>query len=192
MWRTQKPVFIFNGRSGNGKLLAKWIHKASPRNRSNFVVLNYGKLYLKNPMESERFGHEKGAFTGAHNRKIGRLEQANGGTLFLDEVTEMSPQLQVKLLRVLQDGEFERVGGNTTLTTNLRIIAASNRHIPEAIELGQFREDLFYRLNVIPMHLPPLSERLEDIPLLVEHFLQRQAHKIIVQSNPSPKPRCTH
>lgn len=173
---SEASVFL-TGKSGTGKsLLAKWIHKASPRNRNHFVVLNCGAI-PENLMESELFGHEKGAFTGAHNRKIGRLEQANGGTLFLDEVTEMSPQLQVKLLRVLQDGEFERVGGNSTLTTNLRIIAASNRNIPEAIAQGQFREDLFYRLNVIPMHLPPLSERLEDIPLLVEHFLQRQAHK---------------
>jgi len=171
---SEASVFL-TGKSGTGKsLLAKWIHKASPRNRGQFVVLNCGAI-PENLMESELFGHEKGAFTGAHNRKIGRLEQANGGTLFLDEVTEMSPQLQVKLLRVLQDGEFERVGGNTTLMTNLRIIAASNRNIPEAIAQGQFREDLYYRLNVIPMHLPPLSERLEDIPLLVEHFLQRQS-----------------
>ena len=128
-------------------------------------------------MESELFGHEKGSFTGAIKSKRGRFEQANNGTLFLDEVTEMSPFLQVKLLRVLQEGEFERVGGTKTLRTNMRVIAASNRNLEQAIADGTLREDLYYRLNVVQLTMPDLCTRSGDIPLLVEHFLQTSADK---------------
>ncbi len=173
---TEASVFLV-GASGTGKsLLARWIHNASHRNKGKFVVLNCGAI-PETLMESELFGHEQGAFTGARHTKIGRLEQANGGTLFLDEVTEMTPQLQVKLLRVLQDGEFERVGGTETKHTNMRVISASNRNLEEAIAQGDFRSDLFYRLNVVQLKMPPLKERRDDIPLLVEHFLKAQALK---------------
>ncbi len=173
---TNASVFLV-GESGTGKsLLAKWIHKTSLRNAGRFIVLNCGAI-PENLMESELFGHEKGSFTGANQTKVGRLEQADGGTLFLDEVTEMAPQLQVKLLRVLQDGEFERVGGTQTLRTNMRVIAASNRNVEQAVEEGRLRADLYYRLNVVQLKMPPLRERLDDIPLLVEHFLQVQANK---------------
>ena len=165
------------GKSGTGKsLLARRIHNASPRNSAAFITLNCGAI-PENLMESEMFGHEKGAFTGAGKRKSGKFELANQGTLFLDEVTEMAPRLQVKLLRVLQEGEFERIGGSETLRSHARIIAASNQDIEKAIAEGGFREDLYYRLNVIQIVLPSLSERKEDIPLLVESFLKKHAKK---------------
>ena len=173
---TEASVFLV-GSSGTGKsLLARWIHNASPRNGGEFVVVNCGAI-PENLMESELFGHEKGSFTGAVKSKRGRFEQANNGTLFLDEVTEMSPFLQVKLLRVLQEGEFERVGGTKTLRTNMRIIAASNRNLEQAIADGILREDLYYRLNVVQLTMPDLYTRSGDIPLLVEHFLQTSADK---------------
>lgn len=173
---SEASVFLL-GASGTGKsMLAKWIHSASRRNNGQFVTINCASI-PETLMESELFGYEKGAFTGANNKKLGKLEQADRGTLFLDEVTEMTPQIQVKLLRVLQDGEFERVGGNQTITTNLRVIAASNRNIQEAIQSGRFREDLYYRLNVVQIELPELHKRHEDIPILIQYFLERQSKK---------------
>ncbi len=173
---TEASVFLV-GASGTGKsLLARWIHNASPRNGGEFIVVNCGAI-PETLMESELFGHEKGAFTGAVKAKKGRFEQANNGTLFLDEVTEMSQFLQVKLLRVLQEGEFERVGGTKTLRTNMRVIAASNRNLEEAIQQGILRSDLYYRLNVVQLTMPDLCTRSGDIPLLVEYFLQLSAEK---------------
>ena len=169
-------VFL-EGSSGTGKsMLAKWIHERSPCRDKKMVVLNCGAI-PESLMESELFGHEKGAFTGANQRRIGKFEQANGSTLFLDEVTEMSSQLQVKLLRVLQDGSFERVGGNQTLRTNVRLIAATNREPSEAIASGKLREDLFYRLNVVQLELPDLKQRIDDIPPLVSHFITRHSQR---------------
>ncbi len=165
------------GKSGTGKsLLAKQIHNASRRNAKPFITLNCGAI-PENLMESEMFGHEKGAFTSAMRRKQGRFELANQGTLFLDEVTEMAPHLQVKLLRVLQEGEFERVGGSETLKTQTRIIAASNQNIQQSVNEGHFRADLYYRLNVIQFTLPSLEDRKDDIPLLVEYFLNKHCQK---------------
>ena len=159
------------GESGTGKgRLARHIHTASPRNERPFVTVNCASL-PETLLESELFGYEKGAFTGATQRKEGRFGLAQGGTLFLDEITEMLPSVQVKLLRVLQDGEYERVGGTETLQADLRIIAATNRDIDADVADGRFRKDLFYRLNVIRLTLPTLAERREDIALLSQHFL---------------------
>ena len=169
-------VFIA-GESGTGKgVLARYIHKASPRRDRRMVTVNCAAL-PENLMESELFGHEAGAFTGAQGRRQGRFELAEGGTLFLDEVTEMTPQVQVKLLRVLQEGEYERVGGTRTLQADVRVIAATNRDPEAAIAEGRLRADLFYRLNVIRLDLPPLRERRDDIPLLVRHFIARYAER---------------
>ena len=163
------------GESGTGKgKLAKHIHAASPRRAKRLVTVNCGAL-AEGLLESELFGHEAGAFTGAAGRREGRFELAQGGTLFLDEVTEMSPALQVKLLRVLQDGEFERVGGSRTLTADVRVLAATNREPEEAVKQGVLREDLYYRLNVIRLDLPPLRDRADDVPLLAMHFLRLHA-----------------
>lgn len=173
---SEASVFLI-GASGTGKSrLARWIHQASPRSNAPFVVLNCGAI-PESLLESEMFGHEKGAFTNASQRKIGKFEAAHNGTLFLDEVTEMAPHLQVKLLRVLQDGEFERVGGVKTLHSNVRIIAATNRDPAQAISEGQLRQDIYYRLNVIQLELPSLQDRQEDIPLLANHFLRVHATK---------------
>ncbi|RJQ22408.1 MAG: sigma-54-dependent Fis family transcriptional regulator [Nitrospiraceae bacterium] len=167
---TDSTVLI-TGESGTGKeLVAKAIHYQSSRFRNPFVPLNCAAI-PKDILESELFGHEKGAFTGAVNTRIGRFEMANNGTLFLDEIGELAPALQVKLLRVLQEKEFERVGGVKTIKVDVRIIAATNRDLEKAVADGAFREDLYYRLNVIPMHLPPLRKMKEDVPLLVEHFI---------------------
>jgi len=167
---TDSTVLI-TGESGTGKeLVAKTIHYNSSRSRNNFVPLNCAAI-PKDILESELFGHEKGAFTGAVTTRIGRFELASNGTLFLDEIGELAPALQVKLLRVLQEKEFERVGGIKTIKVNVRIIAATNRDLEKAVKEGTFREDLYYRLNVIPLHLPPLRKMREDIPLLVEHFV---------------------
>lgn len=164
---------LITGESGTGKEVAAVnIHQKSPRREYPFVPVNCGAL-PENLLESELFGHEKGAFTGAHARKLGRFELADKGTIFLDEITEMPLSMQVKLLRVLQEKTFERVGGTETLHVDVRIIAASNRDIAAAIEKGQFREDLYYRLNVVQIHLPPLRERKEDIPLLAGHLLEK-------------------
>ena len=168
---------LVTGESGTGKgRLARWIHACSPRRDQPLVTVNCGAL-PESLLESELFGHEAGAFTGATARKQGRFDLARGGTLFLDEVTEMAPQVQVKLLRVLQDGEYERVGGTRTLQADVRIIAASNRDPERAIREGQLREDLFYRLNVIRLDVPPLRERADDIPLLAHHFLEHYARR---------------
>jgi sigma-54 specific flagellar transcriptional regulator A len=164
------------GESGTGKeMVARHIHELSGRSGHPFVPVNCGAL-PDTLFESEIFGYEKGAFTGAHDRKPGRLELANEGTLFLDEIGDMSLQMQVKLLRVLQERSFERVGSNRTIRCNVRIIAATHRDLDAAIAAGRFREDLFYRLNVFPIQMPPLRERLEDLPVLIEHLVQRQGH----------------
>lgn len=168
---TDSTVLI-TGESGTGKeLIAKTIHFNSSRSVNPFVPINCAAI-PKDLLESELFGHEKGAFTGAIHTRIGRFELAQGGTLFLDEIGELDPSLQVKLLRVLQQKEFERVGGLKTIKVDVRIIAATNRDLEKAVKEGKFREDLFYRLNVIPIHLPPLRERKDDIPILLDHFIQ--------------------
>jgi two-component system NtrC family response regulator len=164
---------LITGPSGTGKeLIAKAIHYHSPRKERPFISVNCGAL-TETLLESELFGHEKGAFTGAISMKKGRFELADEGTLFLDEVGEMSPSLQVKLLRVLQEMEFERVGGTKTIKVDVRVLSASNRNLKEDVAEGLFREDLFYRLNVIHMEIPPLKERKEDIRLLVHHFIEK-------------------
>ncbi len=174
--RTDAPVLIV-GESGTGKeLVAKALHEYSPRRQQEMITINCGAI-PENLLESELFGHEKGSFTGAIARRAGRFEQADGGTLFLDEIGDMPLTIQVKLLRVLQDGTFSRVGANETLTTDVRIIAATHKNLAEEVAAGRFREDLYYRLNVVEIRIPPLRERLEDIPLLAEFFLQRITKK---------------
>jgi two-component system response regulator HydG len=166
---------LIQGESGTGKeLVARAIHERSLRNQGPFVVINCS-AYPSTLLESELFGHEKGAFTGAVRRKIGRFEQAQGGTVFLDEIGEIPPPSQIKLLRVLQSQKFERLGGESTVHVDVRILAATNRNLIDEVRAGRFREDLFYRLNVIPIHLPPLRQRGNDIPTLAHHFLKRFA-----------------
>jgi DNA-binding NtrC family response regulator len=174
---TDSTVLVL-GESGTGKeLVARAIHAHSPRCNEGFIAAHCA-AYSEGLIESELFGHEKGAFTGATNRKIGRLELAEKGTLLLDEVGEIPAPVQVKLLRVLQERQFERVGGTQTLEMNGRIVAATNKDLSQAIKEGVFREDLFYRLNVFTIELPPLRERKEDIPALVEFFCRVQAQKL--------------
>jgi DNA-binding NtrC family response regulator len=169
---SDSTVLIY-GESGTGKeLIARAIHYNSYRQDKPLIPINCGAI-PGDLLESELFGYEKGAFTGATSLRLGRFELANGGTVFLDEIGEMSPALQVKILRVLQEREFERVGGTRTIRVDVRIIAATNKNPEEMVAKNQFREDLYYRLNVIPMHLPPLRERKSDIPLLVAHFVDR-------------------
>jgi len=169
---TDSTVLI-QGESGTGKeLIARAIHFNSDRKNKPFVVANCS-AYSQNLLESELFGHEKGSFTGAIRRKTGRFELAHGGTIFLDEIGEVSPPTQILLLRVLQDHRFERVGGEETLEVDVRVIAATNKNLTEEIRKGTFREDLYYRLNVIPIFVPPLRERKDDVPLLASHFLQK-------------------
>lgn len=169
---TDSTVLV-TGESGTGKeLLVRALHANSRRASKPFVPVNCGAI-PRELLESELFGHEKGAFTSAVRTRQGRFELAEGGTIFLDEIGEMDLSLQVKILRALQEKEFERVGGGKTLKADVRIVAATNRDLEEEVRAGRFREDLYYRLNVIPLHLPPLRERGEDILLLADHFLQR-------------------
>ncbi len=166
---TESTVLI-TGESGTGKeLTAKAIHANSSRCDKPFLVLNCGAIPGE-LLESELFGHEKGAFTGAHKNRVGRLEAADGGSFFLDEIGDMSPDLQVKLLRVLESQSFEKIGSTKTINVNIRIIAATNKNLKNAIQEGKFREDLYYRLNVIPIKMPPLRDRKSDIPLLIDFF----------------------
>jgi two-component system NtrC family response regulator len=170
-----KATVLITGESGTGKeLIARAIHEQSPRADEPFVAVNCMAL-TETLLESELFGHEKGSFTGASARRKGRFELADKGTLFLDEVGEIAPSLQVKLLRVLQERTFERVGGNQPISVDVRIVAATNRDLAAAVAQGRFREDLFYRLNVVRVELPPLRERREDLPALVAHFVRRYA-----------------
>jgi DNA-binding NtrC family response regulator len=185
--RTSTTVLI-NGESGTGKeLVARAIHHQGTRRDGPFVAVNPAAI-AETLIESELFGHEKGAFTGAHQRKLGKFELAQGGTLFLDEIGTLRSELQVKLLRVLQEREIERVGGTRPVKIDVRFIAATNTNLKEAVGRGAFREDLYYRLNVVPVVVPPLRERIQDVPLLVDHFIRRdnrRFHKRI--DGPSPE-----
>jgi transcriptional regulator with GAF, ATPase, and Fis domain len=164
---------LINGESGTGKeLAARAIHRNSKRAQKTFMAVNCAALN-ESLLESELFGHEKGSFTGAFAQKKGRLEVADGGTVFLDEVGELTPALQVKLLRVLQERQFERVGGTVTIDVDLRLIAATNKNLEEAIETGQFRQDLYYRLNVVSLEMPALRDRRDDIMLLANYFVNK-------------------
>lgn len=168
---------LIQGESGTGKeLVARALHDLSQRSDRAFVAMNLGAL-PETLLESELFGHEQGSFTGASRQKLGCFERARSGTLFLDEITEIPSKCQVDLLRVLESGQFSRVGGEELLSADIRIVSATNKDIPELIEAGTFREDLYYRLNVVPIQIPPLRRRREDIPLLVEHFLQHYCHR---------------
>ena len=168
-----KATVILYGESGTGKeLIAKAIHYMSPRAKESFVKFNCASI-PEGLLESELFGHEKGAFTGAITARKGRFELAHGGTILLDEVGDLPINLQPKILRVLQEREFERVGGEKTIKVDVRLIAATSRNLEELVSKGKFREDLFYRLNVVPIFMPALRERREDIPLLVEYFLKK-------------------
>jgi two-component system NtrC family response regulator len=168
---------LIQGESGTGKeLLARLIHQLSPRVHKRIIVVNCGALQ-ENLLESELFGHEKGAYTGAASRRIGRFEEADGGTLFLDEIGELSPGIQVKLLRFLQEREISRLGSNTSISVDVRIISATNRDLDAQVKEGAFREDLFYRLKVVTMSLPPLRERKEDLPALIDHFMEKFARE---------------
>ncbi|MCF8988311.1 nitrogen regulation protein NR(I) [Pseudomonas carnis] len=172
---------LINGESGTGKeLVAHALHRHSPRAASPFIALNMAAI-PKDLMESELFGHEKGAFTGAANLRRGRFEQADGGTLFLDEIGDMPADTQTRLLRVLADGEFYRVGGHTPVKVDVRIIAATHQNLETLVHAGKFREDLFHRLNVIRIHIPRMSDRREDIPTLARHFLRRAALELAVE-----------
>ncbi|WP_415250414.1 sigma 54-interacting transcriptional regulator [Sulfurimonas sp.] len=166
-------TILVRGETGTGKeLIATAVHNLSKRKNEAYIKLNCAAI-SETLLESELFGHEKGAFTDAKEMRKGRFELANGGTLFLDEIGDITSALQVKLLRILQEQEFERVGGTKTIKTNVRLVAATNRNLEEMVKNGEFREDLFYRLNVIPIYLPPLRERYEDVKLLMEHYLQK-------------------
>src|SRR5213076_750985 len=161
------------GETGTGKeVIARALHKRSQRSTGPYIRVNCGALH-ENLLESELFGHVKGAFTGAIENKTGRFEAAHGGTIFLDEISSMSAKLQVKLLRVLQEREFERVGESRTIRVDTRVVAATNQFLEDEIVAGRFRDDLYYRLNVVPIYLPPLRERREDVPALARHFLTR-------------------
>lgn len=173
---------LINGESGTGKeLVAQALHQHSPRKEESFVPLNVAAI-PKELIESELFGHEKGAFTGATSQRTGRFEQAHGGTLFLDEIGDMPAETQTRLLRVLSDGEFYRVGGHTSIKVDVRIIAATHQNLEDLVEQHLFREDLFHRLNVIRIHIPKLADRREDIPKLTNHFLNSAAKELNTES----------
>jgi two-component system nitrogen regulation response regulator GlnG len=173
---------LINGESGTGKeLVALALHQHSTRAKQPFVALNMAAI-PRDLLESELFGHERGAFTGAQNRRAGRFEQANGGTLMLDEIGDMPAELQTRLLRVLADGEFYPVGAHTPKKVDVRIIAATHQNLEQRVRDGQFREDLFHRLNVIRIQIPPLRQRREDIPLLMQHFLKKAAIELEVET----------
>jgi DNA-binding NtrC family response regulator len=179
-----KASVLIQGESGTGKeLIARAIHFHSPRNQKPFIRVNCTAL-AETLLESELFGHERGAYTGAISKHVGRFELANEGTLLLDEISEISPNIQAKLLRVLEEEEFERVGGEKTIKIDVRIVATTNRNLMDEIQKGEFREDLFYRLNVVPIYLPPLRERQEDVPLLVDYYLKKYSSEngIVVKS----------
>src|SRR5438874_5364104 len=174
--RTQATVLI-QGESGTGKeLVARALYRQSPRASAPFIKVNCAAI-PENLIESEFFGHEKGAFTGALNKREGRFELAHGGTILLDEISEISPQVQAKLLRVLQERELERVGGSRTIKVDVRCIATTNRHLEESVDRKEFRQDLYFRLNVVPICVSPLRDHKEDVPLLAEQFRQRFARK---------------
>ena len=174
----QDVTVLILGESGTGKeLVARAIYQHSRRAAGPFLAINCAAI-PETLLESELFGHEKGAFTGADRRRIGKFEQCHGGTLFLDEIGDMTPLTQTKVLRVLQEQQFERVGGNETIQTDVRVIAATNRDLEQLIAAGQFRSDLYYRLNVFTIRLPPLRERDDDLPLLVMHFLRRFSREL--------------
>ncbi|MBF0310197.1 MAG: nitrogen regulation protein NR(I) [Magnetococcales bacterium] len=184
---TSEMTVLIHGESGTGKeLIAKAVHAYSPRRSQPFLAINMGAI-PQHLIESELFGHEKGAFTGAISRRIGHFERANNGTLFLDEIGDMPMEAQTRLLRVLQEGTFTRVGGSEHLHGNVRIIAATHQDLPAAISAGRFREDLFYRLNVIPLHVPSLRSRPEDIAVLADHFLAKTAKELSI-----PPKRLSH
>jgi two-component system response regulator AtoC len=177
-------TILIHGESGVGKeVVARTTHEFSTRREQRFVKVNCAAL-PEELLESELFGYERGAFTGASSRKAGKFEVASGGTMFLDEIAEMSPKLQAKLLQVLQDGEFSRLGGDVDVHVDVRVLAATNRNLEEMVRQGTFREDLYYRLNVVNVCVPPLRERKEEIPVLVEHFLQMYSAKYGRQRNP--------
>lgn len=179
---TSNLSVLINGESGTGKeLVARALHNHSPRAAQSFVAINIAAVPSE-LLESELFGHERGAFTGAQTQRKGRFEQADRGTLFLDEIGDMPTELQTRLLRVLSDGKFYRVGGHDQVATDVRIIAATNQNLEERVRQGRFREDLFHRLNVIRLHLPPLRERREDIPALTRHFLKSSATDLGVET----------
>jgi two-component system nitrogen regulation response regulator GlnG len=173
---------LINGESGTGKeLVARALHRHSPRSSEPFIALNMAAI-PRELMESELFGHEKGAFTGANSLRRGRFEQADGGTLFLDEIGDMPAETQTRLLRVLADGEFYRVGGHTPVQVDVRIIAATHQDLEQLVSQHAFREDLFHRLNVIRIHIPKLSQRREDIPRLMQHFFQQAAEELDMET----------
>lgn len=181
--RTECNVLI-SGESGTGKeLLARSIHEQSERAKGIFMAVNCG-VFSEDLLSNELFGHEKGSYTGADSTKPGLIELAKGGTLFLDEITEMSLNMQVKLLRVIQERQILRVGGSSTIGIDIRFVAASNRNIQEAVQSGEFRKDLYYRLNVVHLHLPPLASRKSDIPILIQHFLEKHS-RIMSRRTPS-------
>src|ERR1700758_636831 len=179
-----ESTVLITGESGTGKeLAARALHRNSPRGGKPFVAINCAAI-PETLLETDLFGHERGAFTGAVAQKKGRLEIANGGVVFLDEIGELAPALQVKLLRVLQEREFERVGGTQTIKVDIRLIAATNRDLNEAVRRGEFRQDLYYRLAVVKLTMPSLRERKEDIPMLTRHFVQKYAKRCKVKAKP--------